>query len=172
MYIRKQRNKDVYHIYYPTGEIHSSHFSRKIAKQHLKGGGTGASTGRVQPAEFLPILPEHQPQPQPIRPPPRIITINEDDLISLHDINIIRIILRDIERDTGNRYSNVFSRYHVDRSVYRRYFVTGIRINVRSINYANVLTTLNQLQNDSLAFRFNLPDNVTIYEEDEDIIDT
>ena len=159
MYIRKQRNKDVYHIYYPTGEIHSSHFSRKIAKQHLKGGGTGASTGRVEPAEFLPILPQ-----------PRIITVSWNNLIPLHEINEIIRILGQILTNTGSRYSNVLSRYHAENPRYIPYFASGIRRNFHLINSPNVEITLNQLQNHSLAFRFNLPDNVTIYEEDEDIL--
>lgn len=35
MYIRKQRNQEIYNIYYPDGSIHSSHQSRQIAKHHL-----------------------------------------------------------------------------------------------------------------------------------------
>jgi len=36
MYIRKQKNQEIYNIHFPTGEIHSSHPTRRIAKQQLK----------------------------------------------------------------------------------------------------------------------------------------
>jgi hypothetical protein len=38
MYIRKKRNVEIYHIHHPTGEIHSSHATRREAKKALKGG--------------------------------------------------------------------------------------------------------------------------------------
>lgn len=38
MYIRKQRNKEIYNIHHPSGEIISSYPTRRSAKQVLKGG--------------------------------------------------------------------------------------------------------------------------------------
>lgn len=38
MYIRKQRNQEIYNIHHPSGEIISSHPTRRSAKQELKGG--------------------------------------------------------------------------------------------------------------------------------------
>jgi hypothetical protein len=43
MYIRKQRNKEIYNIYHPSGEIISSHSTRRSAKQQLKGGYIGSA---------------------------------------------------------------------------------------------------------------------------------
>jgi len=44
MYIRKTRNQEIYNIHYPTGEIISSHPTRRSAKQVLKGGFIGPTT--------------------------------------------------------------------------------------------------------------------------------
>lgn len=41
MYIRKQRNQEIYNIHHPSGEIISSHPTRRSAKQQLKGGYIG-----------------------------------------------------------------------------------------------------------------------------------
>ena len=48
MYIRKQRNQEIYNIHHPSGEIISSHSTRRSAKQQLKGGFISSAYNGVQ----------------------------------------------------------------------------------------------------------------------------